>query len=78
MVLTNTHLSDGTGWGLAMSLAGLPVSVFVCLPIEDGSLWLPTLEDGRICLGLPALLSSEFASSLEEMAARLHPEVQTR
>ena len=34
MVLCNTHLSDGTGFGLLGDLAGLPVTVFLCLPVE--------------------------------------------
>jgi hypothetical protein len=76
MVLTNTHLSDGTGFELAVSLSGMPVTVFVCVPIEGSCLWLPAIDRGRVCLGLPALRPSEFASSLEEMARRLPPEPQ--
>jgi hypothetical protein len=76
MVLTNTQLSDGTGVGLAASLAGLPVTVFVCVPLEDSCLWLPAIDCGRVCLGLPALRPSEFASSLEEMAGRVILEPQ--
>jgi hypothetical protein len=76
MVLTNTQLSDGTGVALAASLAGQPVTVFVCVPLEDSCLWLPAIDCGRVCLGLPALRPSEFASSLEEMAGRLLPEPQ--
>jgi hypothetical protein len=71
MVLTNTQLSDGTGVGLAASLAGLPVTVFVCVPLEDSCLWLPAIDCGKVCLGLPALRPSEFANSLEEMAGLL-------
>ena len=78
MVLTNTQLPDGTGVGLAASLTGLPVTVFVCVPLEDSCLWLPAIDCGRVCLGLPALRPSEFASSLEEMARRLRPEAQVR
>jgi hypothetical protein len=76
IVLTNTRLPDGTGVGLAASLAGLPMTVFVCVPIEDSCLWLPAIDCGRVCLGLPALRPAEFASSLEEMAGLLHPEPQ--
>lgn len=74
IVLTARQLSDGTGVGLATSLAGLPVTVFVCVPLEDSCLWLPAIDCGRVCLGLPALRPSEFAGSLEEMAGHLHPE----
>jgi hypothetical protein len=76
IVLTNTRLPDGTGVGLAASLAGLPMTVFVCVPIEDSCLWLPAIDCGRVCLGSPALRPAEFASSLEEMAGLLHPEPQ--
>jgi response regulator RpfG family c-di-GMP phosphodiesterase len=31
LVLSNTHLSDGTGFGLLVALDGLPVTAFVPL-----------------------------------------------
>jgi CheY-like chemotaxis protein len=71
LVLSNTHLSDGTGFGLLAALAGLPVTVFLCLPVEDSCFWLPAIDGGKDCLGLPALRPSEFASALEEMAQSL-------
>jgi CheY-like chemotaxis protein len=71
LVLSNTHLPDGTGYGLLMSLARFPVSAFLCFPVENSCLWLPALDDGKRCLGLPALRPSEFAKALERMAMRL-------
>jgi hypothetical protein len=68
LVLSNTHLSDGTGFGLLVALDGVPVTVFLCLPVEDGCFWLPAIDGGKDCLGSPALRPSEFASALEEMA----------
>jgi len=68
LVLSNTHLSDGTGFRLLMTLAGLPVSAFLCLPVENSCFWLPAINAGKACLGLPALRASEFVSTLEEMA----------
>jgi CheY-like chemotaxis protein len=56
LVLSSTQLSDGTGFGLLEILAGLPVTVFLCLPVENGCHWLP------------AMRPAEFASALEEMA----------
>ncbi|MFZ0213834.1 MAG: hypothetical protein WBE20_00670 [Candidatus Acidiferrales bacterium] len=76
LVLSNTHLSDGTGFGLLMALAGLPVTAFLCLPVEDSCFWLPAIDSGRECLGLPALRPSEFARALEEMALCLSPAQQ--
>ena len=68
LVLSSTHLSDGTGFGLLGVLAGLPVTAFLCLPVENSCFWLPAIDDGKECLGLPALRPAEFASALEEMA----------
>jgi response regulator RpfG family c-di-GMP phosphodiesterase len=76
LVLSNTHLPDGTGFDLLMSLAGLPVTAFLCLPVENSCFWLPAIDDGKECLGLPALRPSEFASTLEKMARRLAPALQ--
>src|ERR1700675_4389355 len=71
LVLTNTRLSDGTGFGLLVALDGLPVTAFLCLPVENSCFWLPAIDAGKECLGLPALRPSEFANALEEMARRL-------
>jgi CheY-like chemotaxis protein len=71
LVLSNTHLSDGTGYQLLMNLARLPFSAFLCLPVENSCIWLPAINDGKRCLGLPALRPSEFARALQEMALRL-------
>jgi len=71
LVLSNTHLPDGTGFDLLMALAGLPVSAFLCLPVENSCFWLPAIDAGKECLGMPALRPSEFASTLEKMARHL-------
>src|ERR1700683_4260136 len=71
MVLSNTRLTDGTGFGLLVALTGLPVTAFLCLPVENSCFWLPAIDAGKECLGLPALRPSEFANALEEMARRL-------
>lgn len=68
LVLSNTYLSDGTGLGLLTALAPLPFTAFLCLPVENSCLWLPAVDSGKVCLGLPALRPSEFGRTLEEMA----------
>lgn len=68
LVLSNTDLPDGTGFGLVAVLGGLPVTAFLCLPVEDSCFWLPAIDGGKACLGLPALRPSEFATLLEQMA----------
>jgi hypothetical protein len=71
LVLSNTHLADGTGYRVLMTLAQLPVSAFLCFPVENSCIWLPTLDSGKDCLGSPALRPSEFAKALNEMARLL-------
>jgi hypothetical protein len=67
-VLSNTHLADGTGYRLLMTLARLPVSAFLCFPVEDSCIWLPIIDDGKECSGSPALRPAEFARALEKMS----------
>jgi CheY-like chemotaxis protein len=68
LVLTNTYLPDGTGLGLLAALADLPVTAFLRLHVENSCFWLPAIDGGRACWGLPALRPSEFGRALEEMA----------
>jgi CheY-like chemotaxis protein len=71
LVLSHTQLPDGTGFGLLRTLARLPVSAFLCFPVENGCLWLPAIDGGKACLGLPALRPLEFVRTLDEMSRRL-------
>jgi hypothetical protein len=71
LVLSNVQLSDGTPFRLLAALAGLPVTAFLCLPVEMSCFWLPALDAGEKCLGKPALRPTEFSSLLREMARRL-------
>jgi hypothetical protein len=68
VVLSDMHLSDGTGVALLGILAGLAVTAFLCLPVGTSCFWLPAIDAGKKCLGLPALRPAEFAKALEEMA----------
>ena len=71
LVLTDTYLPDGTGFDLLVALAHLPVTAFLCVPVENSCLWVPAIDGGKKCLGLPSLRPSEFGRTLEEMALRL-------
>ena len=68
LVLSNTYLPDGTGFSLLATVANRRVTAFLCLPVENSCLWLPALDGGKKCLGMPALRPREFARTLEEMA----------
>ena len=71
LLLSKTHLPDGTGFGLLGTLVGFRFTAFLCLPLQDGCFWLPAIDAGKQCLGLPALRPREFASTLEKMARSL-------
>jgi len=71
LVLSHTYLPDGTGSDLLATLAHLPVTAFLCLPVENSCLWVPAIDGGKKCLGLPALRPLEFAKTLEQMARAL-------
>jgi CheY-like chemotaxis protein len=68
LVLSNTYLPDGTGLSLLRTLSRLPVTAFLCLPVENSCFWLPAIDGGDACLGLPALRPLEFGRTLEQMA----------
>jgi DNA-binding NtrC family response regulator len=77
LVLSQTYLSDGTGLGLLAAWTHLPViTAFLCLPVENSCHWLPAIDGGKKCLGLPALRPLEFARALEEMARCLSTRTQ--
>jgi hypothetical protein len=71
LLLSNLYLPDGTGCELLTSLPRLPMTAFLCMPVENSCLWLPAIDGGRACLGLPALRPSEFGKTLEKMARDL-------
>jgi len=48
-------------------LAGLRVSMFYMLPVEEGCWWLPVLRNGENCLGTPAIHTTEFTYVLIEI-----------
>jgi CheY-like chemotaxis protein len=68
LVLSDTYLPDGTGFDLLEALAHLPVTAFLCVPVENSCLWVPAIDGGKKCLGLPSLRPLEFGRTLEEMA----------
>jgi CheY-like chemotaxis protein len=69
LVLCDTYLSDGTGFSLLRALTRIPITTaFLRVPIENGCLWLPAINRGKACLGLPVLRPSEFAKTLKQIA----------
>jgi hypothetical protein len=70
VVLSQMRLPDGSGFSLVAILAGLPVTAFLCVPLEDSCLWLPAIDRGRDCRGEEMLWPADFARALEELAQR--------
>jgi DNA-binding NtrC family response regulator len=70
LVLSQMHLPDGTGFNLLSTLTGLPVTAFLCVPVEDSCLWLRAIDAGRSCWGEEMLRPADFARALEEFAQR--------
>jgi CheY-like chemotaxis protein len=70
LVLCQMHLPDGSGFSLLSTLAGLPVTAFLCVPVEDSCLWLRAIDAGRNCWGEEMLRPADFARALEEFAQR--------
>jgi DNA-binding NtrC family response regulator len=70
LVLSQMHLPDGSGFNLLSTLTGLPVTAFLCVPVEDSCLWLRAIDAGRNCWGEEMLRPTDFARALEELAQR--------
>ncbi len=70
LVLSQMHLPDGSGFNLLTTLAGLPVTAFLCVPVEHSCLWLRAIDVGRNCWGEEMLRPADFARALEEVAQR--------
>lgn len=68
VVLSDAYLPDGSGFRLANCLSGLPVSAYVCLPVEKSCFWLPAVHYGNYCWGAPAIRPADLARELEELA----------
>jgi hypothetical protein len=68
LVLSNTCLPDGTGFRLVSELSRFPVTAFLCLFTDETCFWLPAIDGGKMCLGLPALWPAEFVRTLEGLA----------
>ncbi len=64
-IYTHQRLSEMTAL-----LAGLRVSMFYMLPVEEGCWWLPVLRNGENCLGAPAIRTSEFTYVLVDIIKR--------
>ena len=75
IVLSINQLPDGSGFGLIKRLRGLPVTMFVALPVQNSCLWLPALLHGEYCWGTQALRPRAFVRLLEEVIAMTHVRV---
>jgi DNA-binding response OmpR family regulator len=70
VLLSQMRLSDGSGFGLVATLAGLPITAFLSVPLEDSCLWLPAIDRGRDCWGQKMLRPADLTRALEQLAQR--------
>lgn len=56
---------------LLASVEGSYASVYCAHLVEAGCWWFPVIQQGRKCLGAPALRSSEFADVLSRMLEKV-------
>ena len=70
VLLSQMRLPDGSGFGLVATLAGLPVTAFLSVPLEKSCVWLPAIDRGRDCWGQKMLRPADFTRALEQLAQR--------
>ena len=74
---TKLHIVLSSYWYQSLSemmglLAGLRVSMFHMLPVEDGCWWVPVPQHGENCLGARAFRPNEFNCVLAEIVRGIH------
>ena len=72
LVLGQLMPRDGWVSLLIDGVAGFPVNMYLCMKLEDKTLWLPAVKDGCSCWGSPALSPAELTQLLQQ------PRVQDR
>lgn len=72
VILSKNQLPDGSGFGLIERLAGLPVTLFISLCVENSCIWLPAILRGVHCWGTGALRPKAFVRLLDEVIAANH------
>lgn len=71
LVLGPTRLRDGTLYPIMSLLEGSGTTLFYSYPVERGCWWLPALQRGERCFGLPALRHREFIILLDELMKQI-------
>jgi CheY-like chemotaxis protein len=70
VVLTEFLLPDANAYQLLAPLRSTRTTVFFNVPLEDDSLWVPVLDEGRDRLGAPAIQPAQFAKALQGVLTR--------
>jgi PleD family two-component response regulator len=70
LVLAEFLLPDATAYQLLRPLSGTRTTLFFCVSVENDSLWIPILEEGRDRLGSPAVQPARFAKALRDVVVR--------
>jgi hypothetical protein len=70
LILSETHLPDGSFQDLLNLLADAESSLYASMPVQDDCWWVPVIRKGQFCLGTPALRSREFSDELMRILER--------
>jgi CheY-like chemotaxis protein len=70
LILSETHLPDGSFQDLMNLLADSESSLYASMPVQDDCWWVPVIRRGQFCLGTPALRSREFSEELMQILER--------
>ena len=65
LVLCSVEMRDCQG--LIAAVLGSSTDLFRYLPVEDGCWWVPTVHQGTLCAGAPALRAGEFVKVLDTL-----------
>jgi len=72
LIISRLKLTDGSALQMAPLLEGSPATLFCSQPVAIGCWWLPVVESGKLCWGMPGLRAKEFGELLHQMVtARL-------
>lgn len=70
VVMSEMRLVDGSASRLVPLLEGSSTSLFCSHPVEHNCLWIPIVERGQVCWGVPALWPAEFGQLLRLVCTR--------
>ena len=73
VVLSKPKLADGNARKLTPAIEAASGWLFLSFPVEDGCWWIPSIENGQLCVEAVALHSREFSKALLNILKTILP-----